>query len=78
VQTAAMFGRALDEGDNIGRGIAQKAGNNIVALDATETARWRKAAAAVEADWVKEVGRKGIDGAKLVTEARALIKKHQR
>jgi len=32
----------------------------------------------VEADWVKEVSRKGIDGTKLVTEARALIKKHQR
>ncbi len=36
---------------------------------------WKAAAAAVEADWVKEVQGKGIDGAKLVAEARALIAK---
>ncbi|MDR7094062.1 TRAP transporter substrate-binding protein [Hydrogenophaga laconesensis] len=75
VETAALFGRAMDEGDRIGLASAQKLGNKVVTLDAAETARWKAAAAAVEADWVKEVQGKGIDGAKLVSEARALIAK---
>jgi TRAP-type transport system periplasmic protein len=76
VETAALFGRAMDEGDRIGRDLAVKAGNNIVALDMAETQRWRRTAATVEADWIKEVGAKGIDGPRLIREAQALIAKH--
>ena len=78
VETAALFGRAMDEGDKIGREIAVKAGNNIVSLDALETQRWRRTAATVETDWIAEVKGKGIDGARLVSEARALVAKHAR
>jgi TRAP-type C4-dicarboxylate transport system substrate-binding protein len=78
VETAALFGRAMDEADKVGLDVAKKAGNNIVTLDAAETARWKAAAATVEADWVKEVKGKGIDGAKLVAEARALVAKHDK
>jgi TRAP-type C4-dicarboxylate transport system substrate-binding protein len=74
--TAALFGRAMDDGDKAGREIAVKAGNNIVALDVAETQRWRRTAATVETDWINEVKGKGIDGAKLAAEARALIAKH--
>jgi TRAP-type C4-dicarboxylate transport system substrate-binding protein len=76
IETAAMFGRAMDEGDKVGRAIAEKAGNNIVALDAAETLRWRRTAAAVETEWIAEMQGKNIDGAKLVAEARALISKY--
>mgnify|MGYP006169015715 FL=1 len=76
IETAAFFGRAMDEGDKAGRAIAEKAGNNIVALDAAETQRWRRTASVVETDWINEVKGKGIDGAKLAAEARALIAKH--
>ena len=76
VETAAMFGRVMDEGDKVGLAIAQRAGNHIVTLDATETARWRKTAEAVESDWIAEVKPKGIDGANLAAQARALIAKH--
>ncbi|MDP2095396.1 MAG: TRAP transporter substrate-binding protein [Hydrogenophaga sp.] len=75
---AAMFGRAMDEGDKAGRAIAEKAGNNIVALDAAETQRWRRTAATVETDWINEVKGKNIDGAKLAAEARALIAKYSK
>jgi TRAP-type C4-dicarboxylate transport system substrate-binding protein len=75
---ATLFGRAMDEGDKIGRDIAVKAGNNIVALDLAETQRWRRTAATVETDWINEVKGKGIDGAKLAAEARALIAKHSK
>ena len=78
METAAMFGRAMDEGDRVGREIAEKAKNNIVALDQAETQRWRRTAASVETDWINEVKGKGIDGAKLAAEARALISKHSR
>jgi TRAP-type C4-dicarboxylate transport system substrate-binding protein len=78
LETAAFFGRAMDEGDKDGRAIAVKAGNNIVALDAAETQRWRRTASVVADDWVKEVSAKGIDGNKLLADARALIAKHSK
>lgn len=73
---AQMLGKAMDEGDKISRAIAEKAGNNIIALDLAETQRWRRTAATVETDWVKEMKSKGIDGETLVKEARALINKY--
>lgn len=76
IEAAALFGKAMDEGDKIGLELATKAGNRIVALDAAETQRWRRTASAVESDWIKEVKAKGIDGAKLVAEARAAIAQH--
>lgn len=78
VETAALFGRAMDDGDKDGLAVAQKAGNSIVTLDAAETQRWKTTAAAVEADWVKEMQGKKLDGAKLVADARALIAKHSK
>ncbi len=74
--TAALFGRAMDQADKVGRDMAVKAGNNIVALDAAETQRWRRTAAAVETDWVNEMKGKGLDSGKLVSDARALMAKY--
>ena len=62
----------------VGSAIAERAKNNIVALDVAETQRWRRTAASVETDWINEVKGKGIDGAKLAAEARALIEKHSK
>jgi TRAP-type transport system periplasmic protein len=70
---AALFGAAMDAGDKGGLGLAQKAGNNIVTLDAAETARWKQAAGGVREAWFKEVAAKGIDGPKLLADAEALI-----
>ena len=75
-EMGAMFARSMDEGDVRGRDLAVKAGNNIVALDAAETQRWRTAAASVETDWVNDVKGKGIDGASLAADARAAIDRH--
>ena len=76
VEVAALFGRAMDEGDKVGRDIAVKAGNKITELELAEVQRWKRTAGTVETDWVNEVKGKGIDGAKLASEARALIAKH--
>ena len=78
METAAMFGRAMEEGDKSGLALAQKAGNNIITLDAAETARWQRTAAGVRAVWYKEVADKGIDGPKLAGEAEALITKYSK
>ena len=77
-ETAALFGRAMDEGDKVGLSLAQKAGNKIYMLDAVETQTWRRTAASVRGIWYKEVGSKGIDGPKLAAEAEALIAKHSK
>ncbi|MEO7854597.1 MAG: TRAP transporter substrate-binding protein [Rubrivivax sp.] len=75
---AAMFGRAMDEGDKAGLEIAKKAGNNIVTLDPEETARWQRTAAGTRAIWYKEVAEKGLDGPKLAAEAQALVEKYSK
>lgn len=76
VETAALFGRAMDAGDAIGLALTKKTTNSIVMLDAAETARWQRAAAGVRAAWYQDVGSKGIDGPKLAAEAEKLIRKH--
>ncbi len=75
-EVAAMFGRAMDEVDVIGRARAEEAGNEIIVLDEAETARWREAAKPVEAAWIEEMNERGFDGEGLVAAARALIEKH--
>ena len=78
IETAAKFGRAMDEGDKIGVSLSKKAGNNIVTLDATETKRWERAAAGVRASWYKDVASKGLDGPALAAAAEGLIEKYSK
>ena len=78
IETAAFFGRAMDDGDKVGRSLAEKAGNKIYTLDAAETQRWMHAASGVRNIWYKEVAAKGIDGPKLAAEADALIGKYSK
>ena len=78
IELAAAFGRTMDEADKVGLAMAQKAGNQLVTLDVAETQRWRRTASVVESDWIAEMKGKGIDGAKLASEARALVAKHNK
>ncbi len=75
---AAMFGKAMDEGDKRGLAIAQKAGNNIITLSPEETARWKRVANGTRAIWYKEVASKGLDGQKLAADADALVEKYSK
>jgi TRAP-type C4-dicarboxylate transport system substrate-binding protein len=76
METAAMFGKAMDDGDAAGLKIAQGLNNNIITLDEAETKRWKDAAAPLVDGWIAEMSGKGLDGKALVEEARALIAKH--
>jgi TRAP-type C4-dicarboxylate transport system substrate-binding protein len=78
MKAASLFGAAMDAGDVVGRGLAEKAGNQIRVMDAAETQRWQRAAAGVRAAWYKEVAGKGVDGPKLAAEAEALITKYSK
>lgn len=74
--TAALFGRAMDEGDRRGRSEVLQAGNNIITLDAAETARWKEKTLSVRNNWIKEVKEQGIDGAAVIDAAEEKISEH--
>ncbi len=73
---ARWFGEVMDMGDQHGRSLADKAGNETIKLDAKETERWRKVSDDVSADWMKEMDKKGLKGTELVESAKSLIKKY--
>lgn len=78
VATAALFGRAMDAGDQAGLAAARQAGNRIVMLDEAETRRWQAAAAPVRTRWFAEARANGIDGEKLAAEAERLVAHYSR
>ncbi|MCB1452247.1 MAG: TRAP transporter substrate-binding protein [Rhizobiaceae bacterium] len=76
IETAAMFGRVMDGGDEVGLKIATDHGNNIITLDEAETQRWKDAASDITASWIAEMDAAGKDGNALLNEATALIDKN--
>ncbi len=69
-------GRVMDEGDAPGIAAAKAAGNKMITLDASETARWKAAAAPITEAWVKEMTEKGLPAADMLKDARAMIAKY--
>lgn len=76
IDTAAMFGRVMDSGDEAGLKIAQDLGNNIITLDEAETQRWKDTAAPLIDAWIAEMNGRGMDADAMVDDARAMIAKH--
>lgn len=73
---SANAGRIMQEGDAQVRAAAEKAGNNIIVLNAEESAVWAEAAQGVYDEWATDMDSKGYDGKALIAEAKALIEKH--
>lgn len=73
---SAEAGRLQQSFDAPNREAALARGNEVITLDEAETARWRAAAEPVIASWVEEMEGRGLDGAALLEEARALIAQH--
>lgn len=73
VEWAGRFGAANDVDDLVGRQEAVDAGNTIVVLDDSETARWRAAAQVTIDNWLSEMDAAGLDGAALYESAQALV-----
>lgn len=63
IEWIAKHGKAWDDADILGReAFLAETGNQVIALDTTESARWAAAAAPILAEYVKEADTKGVDG----------------
>ncbi len=73
LMASAWAGRAHDEGDVRGRDAMAAAGNEIAQMSEAVTDEIRTHGEAVIAAWIEEAEEKGLDGAGLVADARALM-----
>ena len=71
-----LAGNAWDAATVDARKITNAAGNKSLVIKTEDFDAMRKAGASVEQDWAKEVAPKGLDGAALVKEARAIGAKY--
>ncbi|WP_187430560.1 Solute-binding protein [Roseobacter fucihabitans] len=76
VEFSVFAGGTQADSDGPARQAAADRGNNIVTLNAEETAEWKAVAEPIYAEWVAEMDEKGIDGQALIDEARMLIEKY--
>ncbi|MCV6825884.1 MULTISPECIES: TRAP transporter substrate-binding protein [Halocynthiibacter] len=70
---AALAGRAHDTGDLEGRELMAEAGNDIAQLSEDETNKIKALGDEVINEWIEEVTGKGLDGAALISDARAAV-----
>jgi TRAP-type transport system periplasmic protein len=73
-----LAGSAWDKAIVDGRKIANDAGNKTLTVRPEDYEAMRKASASVEVEWAKEVAPKGLDGAMLVKEVRAIGAKYMK
>ena len=73
LMASAWAGRAHDIGDVEGRAAMEAAGNALTVLSPDVTDEVRKVGAAVTEAWIAEVTARGLEGADLVEDVRALV-----
>jgi TRAP-type C4-dicarboxylate transport system substrate-binding protein len=71
--TSAMAGRAHDTGDAAGKQTMADAGNTIATMSSELTAEIMALGTGVTDAWIAEMTEKGLDGAALVSDARAAV-----
>jgi TRAP-type C4-dicarboxylate transport system substrate-binding protein len=76
MELARAAGKVWDDTAPPARELAAKRGNVIYTLPEEEAVRWREATRPVVETWVAQSKDRGIDGGKLLEEARALLAKH--
>lgn len=72
---ARLAGASWDEADRKGMDALKKSGVKIVNADPAFVAEVQKRSAPIVDDWIKKASAKGVDGAKLLAEFRAELKK---
>lgn len=70
---SVFAGGTQSDADGPSRQLAVDRGNNIITLDATQSAAWAAAAAPVYDTWLAEMKDRGIDGQALIDQAKALM-----
>ncbi len=73
LEFSAFAGQTMQEYDDPARELALDRGNNVVTLDAAQSAVWAAAAQPVYTNWLAEMSEKGIDGQALIDRAKALM-----
>jgi hypothetical protein len=73
-----MAGKVWDEQAVVVSEMVRKRGNTITVIEEAEAARWRKTTEPVIEAWLKSTKEKGLDGEKLLADARAAIAKHDK
>ena len=76
IETSAWAGRAMDEGDDVGEKVVRDNGNTVYTMDDATVAELRKIGDKLTEDWIAEMTAKGLDGAAMVSDAKALIAKY--
>ncbi|MDN3921449.1 TRAP transporter substrate-binding protein [Roseateles violae] len=71
---SGQIGRAFLQADREGKALVPAASVNVI--PASELAAWKALGNKLAADWVKEMDGKGLNGTKLLEDAKALIAKH--
>lgn len=70
---SVFAGGTQSDADGPSRQLAVDRGNNIITLDAAQSAAWAAAAAPVYDTWLAEMKDRGIDGQALIDQAKALM-----
>jgi TRAP-type C4-dicarboxylate transport system substrate-binding protein len=76
LETSAWLGRTQAAADAPGRASAEARGKTVTRLGEADHQAFRKAAERVDDEWIAEMKRRGVDGARLLEEARALVRRH--
>jgi TRAP-type C4-dicarboxylate transport system substrate-binding protein len=76
LEFSVFAGGTQEDSDGPARKLAADRGNNIITLDAAQTAVWKDAAQPIYDEWVADMASKGKDGQALIDEARMLIDKY--
>jgi TRAP-type transport system periplasmic protein len=74
---SARMGKMWDDSAAPARAKAKAAGNQFYTLPPQEVARWVEAAKPVQAGWMIDMHKRGIDGRKLFDDAKALLAKYE-
>jgi TRAP-type transport system periplasmic protein len=73
---ATLAGKMWDDQAVVVEDMVKKRGNTITVLDKAEVARWEKATQPVTEAWLKQAKDKGLNGEKLLADAKALLAKY--
>lgn len=76
LEFSVFAGGVMEDNDAPAREFALDNGNNVITLDADQTAEWRELAQPVYDKWLADMTERGIDGQALLDEATQLIDKY--
>lgn len=78
LEFSVFAGGTQADADGPSREMALDMGNNVITLDAAQTAVWRERAQPIYDNWLADMSDKGIDGQALLDEATMLIEKYSK